>query len=148
MLGTCGAPRLAPQQEFIKALISIGKRLGALPTKEAKTQRLLAELSMLNLNLPARVWIPIHPASEEDTVIGMDFQKCLPKSRENKKRQVNLCQKLSFLNQLSHNMTRGCSLNSSKNISSEHCTNIFFNVKTKTKKQFLYTTCSCHVLSL
>jgi len=66
---TCGAPRLAPQQEFIKALISIGKRLGALPTKEAKTQRLLAELSMLNLNLPARVWIPIHPASEEDTVI-------------------------------------------------------------------------------
>ena len=69
-LGTCGAPRLAPQQEFIKALISIGKRLGALPTKEAKTQRLLAELSMLNLNLPARVWIPIHPASEEDTVTG------------------------------------------------------------------------------
>ena len=71
-LGTCGAPRLAPQQEFIKALISIGKRLGALPTKEAKTQRLLAELSMLNLNLPARVWIPIHPASEEDTVIGIN----------------------------------------------------------------------------
>ena len=83
-LGTCGAPRLAPQQEFIKALISIGKRLGALPTKEAKTQRLLAELSMLNLNLPARVWIPIHPASEEDTVIGMDFQKQLLKSRKNK----------------------------------------------------------------
>ena len=67
---TCGAPRLAPQQEFIKALISIGKRLGALPTKEAKTQRLLAELSMLNLNLPARVWVPIHPASEEDRVTG------------------------------------------------------------------------------
>lgn len=65
---TCGAPRLAPQQEFIKALISIGKRLGALPTKEVKTQRLLAELSMLNLNLPARVWIPIHPASQEDVV--------------------------------------------------------------------------------
>ena len=62
---------MAPQQEFIKALISIGKRLGALPTKEAKTQRLLAELSMLNLNLPARVWIPIHPASEEDTVTGI-----------------------------------------------------------------------------
>ena len=74
LIGTCGAPRLAPQQEFIKALISIGKRLGALPTKEAKTQRLLAELSMLNLNLPARVWIPIHPASEEDTVIGINFE--------------------------------------------------------------------------
>ena len=67
---TCGAPRLAPQQEFIRALISIGKRLGALQTnggggtvsqnKDAKTQRLLAELSMLNLNLPARAWVPIH----------------------------------------------------------------------------------------
>lgn len=63
---TCGAPRLAPQQEFIRALISIGKRLGALPTKEAKTQRLLAELSMLNLNLPARAWLPIHTSSLED----------------------------------------------------------------------------------
>ena len=67
---TCGAPRLAPQQEFVRALLSIGKRLGALQiqggsgsvsqNKEAKTQRLLAELSMLNLNLPARVWVPIH----------------------------------------------------------------------------------------
>ena len=32
---SCGAPRLAPQQEFIRALISIGKRLSSqsLPTK-------------------------------------------------------------------------------------------------------------------
>lgn len=59
-LGTCGAPRLSPQQEFIRALISIGKRLSTLPDKESKTQRLLAELSMLNLNLPARIWLPIH----------------------------------------------------------------------------------------
>ena len=34
--------------------------------------------------------------------------------------QVNLCQKLVFLNQLTHNMTRGCSLNPPKNTSSEH----------------------------
>ena len=50
--------------------MSIGKRLGALQTqggsgtvsqnKDARTQRLLAELSMLNLNLPARAWVPIH----------------------------------------------------------------------------------------
>jgi len=57
---TCGAPRLAPQQEFIRALLSIGKRLGKAPTKEAKTQCLLAELHLLNLNLPARCWLPIH----------------------------------------------------------------------------------------
>lgn len=56
---TCDAPRLAPQQEFVKALVSIGKRLGTLHDRESKTQRLLAELSMLNLNLPARVWLPI-----------------------------------------------------------------------------------------
>ena len=33
---------------------------------------------------------------------------------------VNLCWKLSFLNQLTHNMTRDCSLNYKKNTSSEH----------------------------
>ncbi|PSN39507.1 Phosphatidylinositol 4-kinase beta [Blattella germanica] len=56
---TCNAPRLAPELEFIKALISIGKLLSSIPTKEAKTTRLLAELHTLNLNLPARVWLPI-----------------------------------------------------------------------------------------
>jgi len=55
----CGAPRLQPQLEFIKALVSIGKRLGQLPDRESKTQRMLAELSTLNLNLPARVWLPL-----------------------------------------------------------------------------------------
>lgn len=55
---TCGAPRLQPQLEFLKALVSIGRRLAQLPDRETKTQRLLAELSTLNLNLPARVWLP------------------------------------------------------------------------------------------
>lgn len=54
------APRLRPQLEFINALISIGQRLGAMPTREAKTTQLLNELSVLNLNLPARVWLPLH----------------------------------------------------------------------------------------
>ena len=42
--------------------------------------------------------------------------------------QVNLFQKLSFLNQLTHNMTRDCSLNSPKNTSSQHVVykNCFF----------------------
>lgn len=53
------APRLSPELEFVRAMISIGKRLGAQPTKEAKTSRLLAELSVLNLNLPARVYLPL-----------------------------------------------------------------------------------------
>ena len=65
--------------------------------------------------------------------------------------QKNLCQKPSFLNWLTHNMTRDCSLNFPKNTSSEHvmyrfplCTNIVLNVKTKTKKQF----CTLYVVNL
>ncbi|RWS27853.1 uncharacterized protein B4U80_00959 [Leptotrombidium deliense] len=56
----CGAPRLTVEYEFIKHLISIGTRLQTVPSKDVKSQRLMAELSMLNLNLPARVWLPIH----------------------------------------------------------------------------------------
>ena len=55
-------------------LIGIGKRLSALPTKEAKTQRLLAELSLLNLNLPARVWLPIHSAEGAHHIVRIPPQ--------------------------------------------------------------------------
>ena len=67
--GSCGAPRLAPQQEFVKSLISLGKRLSGLPDKEAKSQRLLADLSLINLNLPARVWLPVHSAIGQQHLI-------------------------------------------------------------------------------
>uniref|UniRef100_A0A8C8H126 Phosphatidylinositol 4-kinase beta n=1 Tax=Oncorhynchus tshawytscha TaxID=74940 RepID=A0A8C8H126_ONCTS len=50
--------RLTPQREFIKSLISIGKQLATLPTKEQKTWQLISELSQLNHKLPARVWLP------------------------------------------------------------------------------------------
>ncbi|XP_064488634.1 phosphatidylinositol 4-kinase beta-like [Ornithodoros turicata] len=56
----CQAPRLSPQNHFIKVLISLGLRLQTVSTKDRKTQRLQAELSMVNMNLPARVWLPIH----------------------------------------------------------------------------------------
>eukprot|EP00095_Tigriopus_kingsejongensis_P010476 maker-scaffold1269_size51662-snap-gene-0.14 protein:Tk10476 transcript:maker-scaffold1269_size51662-snap-gene-0.14-mRNA-1 annotation:"phosphatidylinositol 4-kinase beta" len=71
---TCSAPRLAPQQEFVKALIAIGKLLSTLPDKETKTQRLSAELTMLNLNLPARVWIPVHSHSLPHLVVRIPPQ--------------------------------------------------------------------------
>lgn len=60
---TCSAPRLRPELEFMQALILIGKLLSSIPTKEAKTTRLVAELTTLNLNLPARVWLPLHTES-------------------------------------------------------------------------------------
>ena len=60
--------------------------------------------------------------------------------------QVNLCQKLLFLNRLTHNMRRDCSLNSSKNTSAEHvlCKNWFclflFDIQNNI--------CTQHVLNL
>ncbi|XP_060525388.1 phosphatidylinositol 4-kinase beta [Cylas formicarius] len=60
---TCQAPRLKPELEFMQALILIGKLLSSIPTKEAKTTRLMAELTTLNLNLPARVWLPLNSSS-------------------------------------------------------------------------------------
>ncbi|CAF1510287.1 unnamed protein product [Adineta ricciae] len=55
---TCNAPRLSPEREFLAALINIGKQLPQVPTKEKKTQHLISEIKRLNMNLPARVWIP------------------------------------------------------------------------------------------
>ncbi|XP_077989707.1 phosphatidylinositol 4-kinase beta-like [Glandiceps talaboti] len=54
----CNSPRLQPELEFLNALMGIGKRLQGLATREARTNRLYAELAMLNLNLPARIWLP------------------------------------------------------------------------------------------
>ncbi|KAK5637883.1 hypothetical protein RI129_000200 [Pyrocoelia pectoralis] len=65
---TCMAPRLSPQLEFMKALINIGKLLSSIPTKEAKTTRLVAELTTLNLNLPARVWLPLETSKPHHIV--------------------------------------------------------------------------------
>ncbi|KAK2720897.1 hypothetical protein QYM36_004696 [Artemia franciscana] len=65
----CGAPRLLPQLEFMKALVSVGKRLAGVSTKDGKTTRLMAELQTLNLNLPARVWLPVHSAVSRHLVI-------------------------------------------------------------------------------
>ncbi len=55
----CNAPRLAPELEFTKSLVAIGKKLVRLATKELKTQRLMSELALINMNLPARVWLPV-----------------------------------------------------------------------------------------
>lgn len=65
---------MAPQQEFIKVLIGIGRLLSTLPDKEAKTQRLSAELTLLNLNLPARVWIPVHSQDLQHFVVRIPPQ--------------------------------------------------------------------------
>ncbi|XP_063702809.1 phosphatidylinositol 4-kinase beta [Culicoides brevitarsis] len=57
---SCGAPKLAPQKEFMRALIDIGKTLTSLQTKIEKTSRLRVLLNLINKNLPARVWLPLY----------------------------------------------------------------------------------------
>ena len=71
-----------------------------------------------------------------------------PKEKHEAEAQVNLFQKHSFLNQLTHNMTTDCSLITywlqyKKNTKYgdavyKHC----FECQNKNKKQFLYTICS------
>lgn len=56
----CGAARLSPQLELINSLIQIGKNLSAVLNKDDKTPKLIAELNLVNLNLPARVWLPVY----------------------------------------------------------------------------------------
>ena len=65
--------------------------------------------------------------------------------------QVNLCQKLLFLHQLTHNMMTNCSL-FMKIVSSEYlqnmlCTQIVVFVLFWHSEQFWYTTCSADVAS-
>ncbi|CAB3982755.1 Phosphatidylinositol 4-kinase beta [Paramuricea clavata] len=57
----CQGPRLIAQREFVCALVAIGEKLRGLATKDLKVSALYAELSLLNLNLPARVFLPIFP---------------------------------------------------------------------------------------
>lgn len=57
---SCGAPRLQPQIQFLNALTNIGRRLAGVADKERRNGRLRAELATLDLNLPARVWLPLH----------------------------------------------------------------------------------------
>ncbi|XP_060657729.1 platelet binding protein GspB isoform X2 [Drosophila nasuta] len=59
-LCSCGAPRTAPQKEFMKALMNVGKNLTALPSKAEKTSALRMSLNLINKNLPARVWLPLY----------------------------------------------------------------------------------------
>lgn len=49
--------------------MAIGNRLKSIPGKEGKTSRLIAELALLNLNLPARVWLPIYLSETKHHVV-------------------------------------------------------------------------------
>ena len=63
--------------------------------------------------------------------------------------EVNLCQKLLFLHQLTHNMTTDCSLfmKSTEYLQNMLCTQIVVFVLFWHSEQFWYTTCSADVAS-
>lgn len=79
--------RLAPQREFIKSLMGIGKRLATLPTKEQKTQRLISELSLLNHKLPGRVWLPT--AAFDHHVVRVPHTQAVVLNSKDKVRNFN-----------------------------------------------------------
>lgn len=56
----CAALRIKPEYEFIRCLMNIGLKMQSVPSKEIKSQLLISELSTLNIQLPARVWIPTY----------------------------------------------------------------------------------------
>ncbi|CAI6367938.1 unnamed protein product [Macrosiphum euphorbiae] len=56
----CGAPRMCSEVEFIKCLTTLGRDLAKQPTREARTTYLYSQLSLINKNLPAKVWIPLY----------------------------------------------------------------------------------------
>lgn len=58
--GFCRCVDFIEKLLFSDALVSIGKKLIPIATQELRNTRLRAELVSLNLNLPARVWLPLH----------------------------------------------------------------------------------------
>ncbi|XP_065324121.1 phosphatidylinositol 4-kinase beta-like isoform X2 [Gordionus sp. m RMFG-2023] len=56
----CDAPKLIPQYEFLKALHKIGNKLQMFASKDLRTTKLISEITLLNMNLPSRVWLPIY----------------------------------------------------------------------------------------
>ncbi|XP_049542262.1 phosphatidylinositol 4-kinase beta isoform X2 [Anopheles darlingi] len=72
---SCGAPKLAPEKEFMKSLIDIGKMLTCLQTKIEKTSRLRILLNLINKNLPARVWLPLHSEALPHHVVRITEEK-------------------------------------------------------------------------
>uniref|UniRef100_A0A158PBX5 Phosphatidylinositol 4-kinase beta n=1 Tax=Angiostrongylus cantonensis TaxID=6313 RepID=A0A158PBX5_ANGCA len=62
------AHHLEAQKNFVSWLTRIGDNLREEATKEEKTRRLVSELLVLNMHLPARVWIPL---SENHIVLNI-----------------------------------------------------------------------------
>lgn len=68
---------LSPEMNFIISLVSIGDRLVQLSTREMRKAQLYADLTLINLNLPARVYLPVllSPDSPQHHVVRIPPQE-------------------------------------------------------------------------
>ncbi|CAG9534352.1 unnamed protein product [Cercopithifilaria johnstoni] len=65
----CGALKIQPGQEFVNALMNIGNKLKVFSSKDKRTRCLVDELCKINVNLPARVWLPLYAHSLKHIVL-------------------------------------------------------------------------------
>ncbi|KAM3728413.1 Phosphatidylinositol 4-kinase beta [Dirofilaria immitis] len=65
----CGALKIQPEQEFVKALMNIGNKLKVFSNKDERTRCLVDELCKINVNLPARVWLPLYTHSLKHIIL-------------------------------------------------------------------------------
>uniref|UniRef100_A0A1I7W1V3 Phosphatidylinositol 4-kinase beta n=1 Tax=Loa loa TaxID=7209 RepID=A0A1I7W1V3_LOALO len=65
----CGALKIQPEQAFVKALMNIGNKLKVFSSKDERTRCLVDELCKINVNLPARVWLPLYAHSLKHIVL-------------------------------------------------------------------------------
>uniref|UniRef100_A0A1I8ECW3 Phosphatidylinositol 4-kinase beta n=1 Tax=Wuchereria bancrofti TaxID=6293 RepID=A0A1I8ECW3_WUCBA len=65
----CGALKIQPEQEFVKALMNIGNKLKVFSSKDDRTRCLVDELCKINVNLPARVWLPLYAHSLKHIIL-------------------------------------------------------------------------------
>ncbi|XP_065198480.1 phosphatidylinositol 4-kinase beta-like [Sycon ciliatum] len=73
----CGAARLNPVQDFVSSLEEIGRKLPPLEQKDMQIAQLKAEISQINLNLPARIPLIIHRDGERHQIARIPYSEVI-----------------------------------------------------------------------
>ncbi|VDO45075.1 unnamed protein product [Onchocerca flexuosa] len=79
----CEALKIQPEQEFVKALMNIGNKLKIFTSKDERTRCLVDELCKINVNLPARVWLPLYAHSLKHIILRIPpLDGCILNSKD------------------------------------------------------------------
>lgn len=69
--------------EFVNSLIAIGNKLKAIQTRFERSKRLICELYLLDLKLPARVWLPLYSDLSTHLVVRIPYAEgCVLNSKD------------------------------------------------------------------